>query len=168
MDNEKQELKLTLLTLDSIDEIVNFYDDVITKTKNVEKYCRWCQGKYPIEEDFIKYIKMNAMYGLRNEQALIGSFALTLGQNDDYHQIPWIFDVDEEEVAVLHILATHPAYQKQGLGKKLVFLAIDLAKQKGCNVLRLDALATNLPARRLYEYMGFEYRGSLDLYTDNT
>lgn len=109
---------------------------------------------------------MNAMYGIKYEQSLIGCFAL--GQDDAYHKIPWIYHVDEQEIAVLHILATHPMYQKQGLGKTLVSLAIDLAKQRGCNVLRLDTLATNLPARHLYEYMGFEYRGSLDLYADNT
>lgn len=35
-------------------------------------------------------------------------------------------------------------------------------------MIRLDALESNMPARHLYEKMGFEYRGKQFLYAPNT
>ncbi len=34
--------------------------------------------------------------------------------------------------------------------------------------VRLDALASNTPAHRIYERLGFEYRGQQHLYAENT
>ena len=34
--------------------------------------------------------------------------------------------------------------------------------------IRLDALASNTPAHRIYERLGFEYRGKQHLYAENT
>ena len=34
--------------------------------------------------------------------------------------------------------------------------------------IRLDALASNTPAHKLYERLGFEYRGKQHLYAENT
>ena len=46
--------------------------------------------------------------------------------------------------------------------------AIELAKAKCMKAIRLDALATNTPAHKLYESQGFEYRGKQNLYAENT
>ena len=47
-------------------------------------------------------------------------------------------------------------------------MAIRLAQSKGMQAIRLDALASNTPAHRLYERLGFEYRGKQHLYAENT
>ena len=46
--------------------------------------------------------------------------------------------------------------------------AVSLAKRGGMKAVRLDALATNTPAHRVYERLGFEYRGKQNLYAENT
>ncbi len=46
--------------------------------------------------------------------------------------------------------------------------SIRLATSAGKKSIRLDALASNTPAHRLYERLGFEYRGKQHLYAENT
>ena len=46
--------------------------------------------------------------------------------------------------------------------------AIRIALSKGMQAIRLDALASNTPAHKLYERLGFEYRGKQHLYAENT
>ena len=45
---------------------------------------------------------------------------------------------------------------------------ISLAKKSERKAIRLDALATNIPAQRLYEKLGFVYRGKQNLFAENT
>ncbi len=47
-------------------------------------------------------------------------------------------------------------------------MAIRLAQSKGMQAIRLDALASNTPAHKIYERLGFEYRGKQHLYAENT
>ena len=40
--------------------------------------------------------------------------------------------------------------------------------QNGKKSVRLDALASNTPAHKIYEALGFQYRGKQHLYAENT
>ena len=61
-----------------------------------------------------------------------------------------------------------PEYQGKGVSKRMMTEIISLVKKNGKKALRLDALASNTPARRLYEKLGFEYRGKQNLFAENT
>ena len=50
----------------------------------------------------------------------------------------------------------------------MVRAAVRLAQEKGKKAIRLDALASNTPGHRLYERLGFEFRGKRLLYAENT
>ena len=76
--------------------------------------------------------------------------------------------VPDEKVAVIHILAVSPGYQGKGIGSEMIREAIRMAKSKGMQAIRLDALASNTPAHKLYKRLGFEYRGKQHLYAENT
>lgn len=56
-------------------------------------------------------------------------------------------------------LAVHPDYQRQGIGEKLVLALIEVLKEKGSHCLTLEVRASNLPARKLYEKLGFQTVG---------
>ena len=56
----------------------------------------------------------------------------------------------------------------KGLGERLIEEAILIARKAGKKALRLDALASNTPAHRLYAKKGFAYRGKKNLYAENT
>ena len=69
---------------------------------------------------------------------------------------------------MLHALGVLPGYHGHGLGKKLVGAAAGLATQAGCRAIRLDVLEGNLPARWLYERMGFHYICRTELFYEDT
>ncbi len=74
----------------------------------------------------------------------------------------------DDKVAVIHILAVSPDAQGTGIGSEMIREAIRLAQSKGMQAIRLDALASNTLAHRLYEHLGFEYCGKQHLYAENT
>jgi ribosomal protein S18 acetylase RimI-like enzyme len=63
----------------------------------------------------------------------------------------------------LHIkgLAVDPGHRRQGIGAALVEALAGRARGAGVRRLTLRVLATNVPARALYEHLGFEVEGVL-------
>ena len=148
--------------------IIAFYDNVIERTADVREYARWQKGKHPKAEGIKAYVQEGSMYLHKELDTLVGVMAVTLYQGEDYHSIEWSRQVPDDEVAVIHILAVSPDRQGSGIGSEMVREAIELAKANGMIAIRLDALATNTPAHKLYERLGFEYRGKQNLYADIT
>ena len=114
------------------------------------------------------YIEEGNLYLYREENVILGAMAITMYQEEDYHAIEWSKQVADNKVAVIHILAVSPDCQGKGIGSEIVREAINLAKEKGMQAIRLDALASNIPAHRMYERLGFEFRGKQHLYAENT
>ena len=86
----------------------------------------------------------------------------------DYHAIKWAQLLEDKEVAVIHILAVSPDAQGKGIGSEMIREAIRLARTNGMKAIRLDALASNTPAHKIYKSLGFEYCGRQHLYAENT
>lgn len=74
----------------------------------------------------------------------------------------------DDEAAVIHILAVSPDKQGAGIGSKMIQEAVQIARNNGMKAIRLDVLASNTPAQRLYERLGFAYQGKQHLYAENT
>ena len=155
-------------TIEDYDSIIAFYDDLFERTSDVRKYARWQKGKHPKAEGIKAYVQERSMYLYKEQDTIAGAMAITMYQGEDYHAIEWSRQVPDDEVAVIHILAVSPGRQGSGIGSEMVREAIELAKAEGMKAIRLDALATNTPAHKLYERLGFEYRGKQHLYADNT
>lgn len=62
---------------------------------------------------------------------------------------------DGTERGYIAMLVVEQAYRKQGIGKKLVELAIHEMIEKGAQEISLEAEVTNKGALRLYESLGF-------------
>ena len=131
-------------------------------------YARWSKGKHPTVEGIKAYIDEGSMFLYRANSVIVGAMAVTMYQGEDYHAIDWAQQVPDDRVAVIHILAVSPDVQGKGIGSEMIREAIRMAENKGMQAIRLDALASNTPAHRLYERLGFEYRGKQHLYAENT
>jgi ribosomal protein S18 acetylase RimI-like enzyme len=161
-------MNLLIARIDDLNNVTNLYDEIIDQTKNIEVYARWKKGLYPTEKMIRDYIKMNALYILKEGNALIGAMAVTVDNDTDYQTITWNVSAKEKEAAVLHILGVHPSYQNKGIGNRLIDEAVKIAKDNKKKALRLNALSSNIPAQKLYVKKGFVYCGTLNLYAENT
>ena len=161
-------MRLELATKNDFDAIIAFYDDVTERTPEMGTYARWQKGKHPTEEGISAYINEGSMYIYREQGVIVGAMAVTIYQGEDYHAIDWSQQVPDEKVAVIHILAVSPDAQGKGIGSEMIREAICLAQNNGMQAIRLDALASNTPAHKIYERLGFEYRGKQHLYAENT
>ena len=161
-------MRLDVATQNDFDAIIAFYDDVTERTPEMATYARWSKGKHPTVEGIRAYINEGSMYLYRENDTIIGAMTVTMYQGEDYHAINWTEQVADDQVAVIHILAVSPDAQGCGIGSEMIREAIRLASSKGMQAIRLDALASNTPAHRLYERLDFEYRGKQHLYAGNT
>ena len=161
-------MKIELATIQEYESVIAFYDDVTARTPEMAVYARWSKGKHPTEEGIRAYIDEGSMYVYKEGGEIIAAMAVTMYQGEDYHAIEWNQQVADNKVAVIHILAVSPGKQGEGIGSKMIREAIHLAKANGMQAIRLDALASNSPAHKLYERLGFEYRGQQHLYAENT
>lgn len=64
-------------------------------------------------------------------------------------------------------LAVRKDYQRQGIGEALVLTLIEGLKEKGSHCLTLEVRASNMPAKRLYEKLGFQKVGCRKNYYRN-
>ena len=161
-------MKLNRATVEDYESIIAFYDDVTDRTSEMELYARWQKGKHPTHGGIKAYIEEESMYLYKKNDVIIGAMAVTMYQGEDYHNIEWSQQVEDNEVAVIHILAVSPDCQGKGIGSEMIREAICLAQTNGMKAIRLDALASNTPAHKIYKALGFEYRGQQHLYAENT
>ncbi len=56
-------------------------------------------------------------------------------------------------------LAVSPEYRRQGIGRTMVTVLIERLRQAGSHSITLEVRASNLPAGKLYESLGFSQVG---------
>ena len=143
------------------------YLEVIDRTPEATASALWVYGEHPSDDLLQAYIDGEEMYALMDQGEIAGMMAVTLYQEEDYHRIDWTADLEDDDVAAVHILAVCPDYAGEGIGRKLVSEAVTLARRKGKKAVRLDTLAANLRARHLYESAGFTLCGKADRFLEN-
>ena len=159
---------LNRATIEEFESIIAFYNDVTDRTPDMERFARWIKGLHPTNDGIRAYIEEGSIYLYKENDAIVGAMAVTMYQGVDYHAIEWSQQVEDNEAAVIHILAVSPDAQGKGIGSEMIREAIRLAHANGMKAIRLDALASNTPAHKIYKTLGFEYRGKQHLYAENT
>ena len=161
------DLKLTQVLPEQFEQLTQFYRSAIDHTAQMERFGRWIYGLHPTDEMIRNYIQSGAMYTCGKKHEIRCALALTPSQGSDYHDRRWGLALADDEAAVVHLLCVNPQFQRQGIGHQAMLLAIDLARKMGKKAVRLDALACNTPAHRLYESLGFQRRDTAHWFTDN-
>ena len=64
-------------------------------------------------------------------------------------------------------IAVHPEYRRQGVAEKLVLELVEALKKVGNKCLTLEVRASNIPAQKLYEKLGFQLVGKRPKYYHN-
>ena len=140
-------MRIDKATHEDFDTIIAFYDDVTERTPEIATYALWSKGKHPTADGIRAYIEEGSMYLYKEKEEIVAAMALTMYQGEDYHAIEWSRQVNDNDVAVIHILAVSPDSQGNGIGSEMIREAIRLAQEKGMKSIRLDALASTPPLK---------------------
>ena len=159
---------MNLVQSQDLETVKGYYINVIDNTPEIEKYARWVYGNHPTDDELRSHIENGEMYLLMDRGTVAGMVAIVMHQGTDYEDIPWAEKLENDQVATLHLLAVCPEYRGRALGNMILELAGELAEQQGKKAVRLDVLESNLPAQRMYEKAGYEYRGKQHWYAENT
>ena len=149
-------------------EIWDFYQRLIDGMANSAYLPGWEKGIYPAEDFIRASLDSGELYAAHLGGTLVGAMVINHACTPGYETIPWAVDAKPEEVSVIHILGVSPDVQGKGVAGKMVREAIRLARQAKQKALRLDVLAGNLPAQKLYTAAGFLYMGSIKLFYEDT
>lgn len=109
----------------------------------------------------------------------VAAFESELAQNETRNY--WVYENDEQiigyaglctvlPISDVQTIAIHPEFQGQGLGRKLLTLLVETAKQRNALDVMLEVRFDNPTAINLYESMGFitihrrvgYYKGGID------
>lgn len=157
-------MNISKCTLSDLDEVGKLYDEVVLYlTKNIN-YPKWTYKDYPSRISAEEAIKNNNQYMCTDDDGkVVGAFVFDADPRGNYDCGDWSRQLNQGEYLIIHAFAVHPKLQGRGIGPIMVQYCIDKAKKEGFKGIRLDAVPDNLPARKLYEKMGFSFAGEKDL-----
>jgi ribosomal protein S18 acetylase RimI-like enzyme len=104
-------------------------------------------------------VKRGAVFGIRDGVKVIGAVVVDRRQSGRYDGLPWCDRIGDP--ACIHRLAVHPAYQGQGLGKRLLQFAEEQARSAGGTSIRLDVFTGNPAAVGMYRRAGYAEVGAI-------
>lgn len=180
----KATLTIRQARVDEFDQVMDFYTKMIDEMRDTDFDVCWEHGVHPSPAFLRASVDAGEAYvGLMDEGE--GETAAADGAADDraeriasamvlngegsngYERVPWRMVAQPDEVLVVHVLGTLPAYHGRGFARAMVEACIDVARAAGKKAVRLDTFPFNVRARRLYESCGFEDRGTYQLAYDN-
>lgn len=150
---------------DDLEAVVELYGDVCDAlAASPIPYLPWGRGAYPTRETAEDWLQQDALYVLRAGERLAATLALTHQSAPGYASGRWQVAVPDEEVFLLHTIATHPDFQRKGLSSRMLAFAEEEGRRQGMKALQLDVCETNTPAISVYEKAGFHCVGKVNLH----
>ena len=165
MDNK--ELLLRPARPEELEKVVDFYNYIIDAQEGQEYTPKWTRDVYPSLADMQSAVDAGHMHlGLLDGKTVCAE--VITGNDDIYERVDWHYDAKEEEVTVIHLLCVLPEYYGRGFAKEMIRYAVDLSRDIGRKVIRLDVIEGNKRAANLYLSEGFEYVGEYQVYYEDT
>lgn len=156
-------MEIIKCTEDNLKDIGLFYDKITKYLEEHINYPRWINGDYPSIVSAKQAIKEGSQYACLENGKIIGAFVLNDDPQGDYDLGDWSVTLNKGEYLVIHALATDYEIYNRGTARKMVEFCIEETKRRGYRALRLDVVPDNVPARKLYEGMGFLFAGEKNL-----
>lgn len=123
------------------------------------------QGGYPQREVIERDIDDGASYLVYDGDVAVATAMLAHRDEVNYHALDgeWLTSSTPENpcYVVIHRVAVSGERAKGGVGSFVMTSAIELARELGCESVRVDTHPGNVPMRRLVEKFGFTERGTI-------
>ena len=141
---------------EEVPQVLDFYYAVSESMADSPYRPTWRQGVYPVAED----LTGDLFVAVQEKEGIVGAVLVNGRQGKGYEAGEWALRTDR--VAVVHLLAVSPGYQGKGVARQLLTRARDSVRGRA-EVIRLDTLVNNTPAKRLYEGFGCHRAGDIDV-----
>lgn len=141
--------------------VLDFYYALIDAMRENPYRPTWTRDVYPTKAHLDPAIEEGNLFVAEENGVILGAFILNEIQGEGYDRAPWSRKTDA--VSVIHLLGVSPAQHGRGIGSALLAAARETALARGSEVIRLDTLPHNKPARTMYERFGFRFCGELTL-----
>lgn len=152
---EETIVNITKAKISDVQNIMTFYDSLITTMSQDPYRPKWIRGVYPSLDDIKRYCGNEECYLAVREEKIIGSVMIVHDSDENHTQIAWNVSAPKNEITTLHLLAVDPKLQGRSIGFKLMKFAENLCRDRGDKVIRLDALPENVPGNKLYRKCGY-------------
>ena len=159
-----ENIKYRIASIDDIDKIMLFYNDIIDNQRYDEYTPMWTKDVYPCFDDISYHLKNNKIYIGENDIEIVSCLVFQIGEEDMYKDVNWVI---KDDVGVIHLLAINSKYRRLGYGEDILNMAINDNKDK-VKTIHLDVMLSNLSASKMYESFGFKYIDKKDVYYEDT
>ena len=149
---------------EDFDKIKSLYWILIDREQDDPSFPHWKKGIHPSDEMIQDSIDKGDLYVLADGDEIAACVIANDEKVDGYSDAPW--QIDSDEVIVLHVLAVHPNHRGKGLARRLVENVIEQERKAGKKALRLDVIENNTTAEKLYQKLGFQFIQTKTLYYD--
>ena len=150
------------------DKVLKFYYQLIDDMQEMEYHPKWQKGIYPDPKELKIALENAELFIDEESEEVVAAMRVNHEVTDGYEKVSWAIDAAKEEITVIHMLGVAATLQGKGIAKKMVQFVIDTARSEKQKTIRLDVLVGNIPANRLYESMGFEFREKITLFYEDT
>ena len=149
---------------EDFDKIKSLYWTLIDQEQDDPSFPHWKKGIHPSDEMIQDSIDKGDLYVLADGDEIAACVIANDEKVDGYSDAPW--QIDSDEVIVLHVLAVRPNHRGKGLARRLVENVIEQERKAGKKALRLDVIENNTIAEKLYQKLGFQFIQTKTLYYD--
>lgn len=150
-------MEFVSIGVQELPEVNQFYAKVTSdlRKKGIDQWDRFYPNRFVIKKD----LKNGTLFGLKEDNHLIGAIVLDTNESKQYLKLQW--EDPTGRPLIIHRLAVHPFHQGKGVGKRLLNFAEEYALEKEHTSIRLDVYSQNRSAIGMYESAGYQKRGAI-------
>ena len=97
-------LRLRNISIEELDQIRELYWRLLDSSPKYGQILQWKKNIYPNDDDWTACIVKGEMYLILQDTNVIGAVAVTNAQPEEYRKIHWTVKIEDQEVAVVHLL----------------------------------------------------------------
>ncbi len=143
-------------TLEDMSQLDRLLEEHFQYEKKIDSYTAFQRGIFPTYSSIESAVKAGVVYVYDDKGTIYGSVIFDQIQPPEFGNIPWKYPHSAHEVLSIRLFMVRPSHFRQGIATAMMNYGADLARSKGCKVLRTECGSQNLPAVMLFKHLGFE------------
>lgn len=150
--------------IDEINEIFDFYREVIGYMNNVGPDIGWNIDRYPNLSFVTEMVNNGEMFIEKENDTIICCAAINHNVNPEYDDIEWDVKGPKDKISTIHGLAVLPSYRGKNVSDRFLKDIETFCRDNGDLAIHFDVIDTNIPAYKMYTRNGYKDFGSIEMY----